>query len=161
MDSYSVKLEQFLSEGELKHLRLTHFPNLLTLNKRYSPGIDISARVPITPLYLDYVRTMWRLDGDTGRPGSDVANSGLGYAFGLILESCTQLRWAVARDESGTFITMARLGDNPKLVSVPPFDFVSKREDVENAEVFLHFFEQIPAHAIGFERPSGWLPAEH
>lgn len=42
-------------------------------------------------------------------------------------------------------------------VSVPPFSYVAKRQQVENAEVFRHFFEQMSADAIGFVRPKNWL----
>jgi len=44
-----------------------------------------------------------------------------------------------------------------QLISVPPFSYVAKRQQVQNAEVFRHFFEQVSADVIGFVRPKNWL----
>jgi hypothetical protein len=119
--------------------------------------LDVSHGIPITPIFLDHLRAQWLLDSATERPSTEVVTSGLGFAFGLVLEACTDLRWAIAKDDGGTFVAMARTGVQPRLVCVPPFDFVSKREDLQNVEVFLHYFEQMPAAALGFKKPPNWL----
>ena len=155
--TYTVKLNHFLSEGELAALRSDHLPSLLVLNGRYTETIDAINEFPITPLYVDCLRTSWLLDKQSDRPPAEVLIEGLGFAFGQLLVACTDLRWAIATDGDGDFVTMARTGEDPKLVSVPPFSYVSKRLDVQNAEVFLHFFEQTSMELIGFHRPKNWL----
>lgn len=155
--SYFVELSHFLSDVEFRHLVADHMPSLLALNSRYTNHIDPVSSFPLTPIYIDYLRTEWRLDKSQNRPPENVAVEGLGFGFGLLLAACTELRWAIATDDAGPFITMAKEGENSALVSVPPFSYVAKRQDVENAEVFLHFFEQVPHEQIGFRRPSNWL----
>jgi hypothetical protein len=68
----------------------------------------------------------------------------------------TRLRWSLAADASGEFVTLALLCEEPQSVSVPPFSYVAKRHQVANAEVFKHFFEQVPSDVIGFVRPEQW-----
>jgi hypothetical protein len=154
---YSLELDHFLSTHELQQLQARHQPALLELNERYTPNIDPVRDFPVTPLYVDYLRTSWRLDNLKNRSSEEVLLSGLGFAFGLLLARCTELRWALAIDGGGEFITMARVASDPRLVSVPPFNYVAKRQEVENAEVFLHFFEQTNASDIGFHKPKNWL----
>ncbi len=152
-----VKLDHFLSVAELRQLVADHMPSLLVLNARYTDHIDPVTSFPLTPLYVDYLRTTWRLDTSPGRPSENVAVHGLGLGFGLLLAACTELRWAIASDDGGPFITMAREGNEPTLVSVPPFSFAQKQQNVENAQVFQHFFEQVSPELVGFRKPSNWL----
>lgn len=155
--SCTVKLDRFLSGAELRQLLADHMPSLLALNARYTDHIDPANGFPLTPIYIDYLRTTWRLDVSQSRPPENVALAGLGLAFGLLLAACTELRWAIATDDGGQFLTMAKEADGPALVSVPPFSYVEKRQNMENAEVFQHFFEQVPHEQIGFRKPSNWL----
>lgn len=155
--SHGAQLDHFLTAEELQELQADHLPSLLVLNERYTKNIDPVGAFPVTPIYLDCLRTSWRLDSLQTRPSERVAIEGLGFAFGLLLSVCTDLRWALAKDDDGHFLAMAKVGDEPALVLVPPFSFVAKRHAVENAEVFLHFFEQTPAPAIGFRKPKNWL----
>ena len=155
--SYTVKLDHFLSDTELQQLIEDHMPSLLALNASYTDHIDPVNSFPLTPIYVDYLRTAWRLDASKNRPPESAAVKGLGLAFGLLLAACTDLRWAIATDDGGPFLTLAREAVEPVLVSVPPFSYVQKRQDVENAEVFQHFFEQVSSELIGFRRPSNWL----
>lgn len=155
--NYYVEIDHFLDVEELALLRREHLPNLLAINQRYTPHIDVEQQFPVTPIYVDFLRTRWRFDTADGRPDETVAESGLGYAFGLLLEHCSRLRWCIAKDGDGAFLSMGRLGDDPVTVSVPPFNYVSKRWMTENAEVFRHFFEQINPELIGFIRPTNWL----
>jgi hypothetical protein len=155
--SYTVKLDHFLSDAELRQLFADHMPSLLALNARYTNHIDPVNSYPLTPIYVDYLRTTWRLDTSQSRPPENVAAAGLGLAFGLLLAACTELRWAIATDDGGQFLTMAKEAGDSALVSVPPFSYVQKRQNVENAEVFQHFFEQVPPEQIGFCKPSNWL----
>ena len=155
--TYTVELDHFLSPPELQQLHADHMPSLLALNERYTKQIDPEREFPLSPVYIDCLRTLWRLDSQQDRLAPKVAIEGLGFAFGLLLGACTDLRWALAFDDSGHFLTMAKTGDAPKLISVPPYSYVAKRQDVENAEVFLHFFEQTPHDLIGFRRPRNWL----
>jgi hypothetical protein len=155
--SYTVELDHLLSPDELEQLLADYMPSLLTLNERYTNHIDPVNRFPVTLVYLDCLRTSWRLDRQEGRATAKVAIEGLGLAFGLLLGVCTDLRWTLATDDSGQFLTMAKTGNDPKLVSVPPFSYVAKRQEVENAEVFQHFFEQISHELIGFRKPNNWL----
>jgi hypothetical protein len=157
-DDYIFSIDHQLDKGELESLSADNLPNLMTLNARYTPQIDVENAFPVTPIYIDYLRTQWRLDRECGRPSEEAAISGLGFGFGILLGTCTQLRWCIASDADGLFLTMARTG--PAAVSVPPFSYVAKRQAVENAEVFLHFFEQVSADMLGFERPQNWLLAE-
>ncbi|GGC77324.1 hypothetical protein [Undibacterium terreum] len=154
-EDYKFSIVRQLDAAELESLRADNLPNLLTLNARYSPHIDVENAFPITPIYIDFLRTQWRLDREFGRAEEDVAISGLGFGFGILLGACTQLKWCIASDAIGNFLTMART--KPAAVSVPPFTYVAKRQDIENAEVFRHFFEQVSADWLGFERPSNWL----
>jgi hypothetical protein len=158
MPDYTFEIDHFLDTPELERLRVENLPNLLVLNARYCPHIDVENAFPLSPVYIDFLRTRWRLDGDSSRPGENVAVSGLGFGFGILLGACTSLRWCLAKDAEGTFLTMAR-ADSEKweAVSVPPFSYVTKRQGVENAEVFLQFFEQVSAEMIGFNRPQNWL----
>ena len=155
--TYRVTLDHYLSPAELTELRMRYFPSLLALNDRYTEHIRPKESFPVSPIYVDYLRTSWRLDQQPGRPPTEVATNGLGFAFGLLLSSCTSLRWAIATDDMGPFLTMGRSSDDPVFVSVPPFSYVEKRHETENAEVFRHFFEQTPAEAIGFAKPKNWL----
>lgn len=155
--SYRVHLDHFLSAEELEDLRAGHLPSLVALNERYTNNIDPVSAFPVTPIYIDCLRTSWRLDSLQDRPSEKVVVEGLGFAFGLLLSVCTDLRWAFAKDDGGHFITLAKVEDDPKIVSVPPFSYVANRQEVESAEVFLHFFEQTPASLIGFQKPKNWL----
>ena len=155
--SYTVELDHFLSPNEIQQLLARYMPSLLVLNQRYTKHIDPVNKFPVTPVYIDYLRTSWRLESPQDRAAPMVAVEGLGLAFGLLLASCTDLRWGLATDDTGHFLTMAKTADDPKLVSVPPFSYVAKRQEVENAEVFQHYFEQIPSDVIGFRKPKNWL----
>jgi hypothetical protein len=157
MAQYSFDTDHFLDAAELGELRAKHLPSLVALNARYCPHIDVESYFPVTPIYVDFLRTQWRLDGALDRPSEDLAISGLGYAFGLLLASCTELRWCIANDAEGEFLTMGRSGAEYSAVSVPPFSYVAKRQTTENAEIFLHFFEQVPADVTGFVQPENWL----
>jgi hypothetical protein len=155
--SYWVELDHFLSDDELENLRADHLPRLIALNGKYTKHIDPVAQFPVTPIYVDYLRYSWMTDSSGDRLSQEEAVKGLGFAFGLLLASCTELRWAIARDADGQFLTLARRAKDPQLVSVPPFNYVEKRVEVENAEVFHHFFEQAEASLIGFRKPKYWL----
>jgi hypothetical protein len=157
-DAYRFTIDRQLDAGEFDRLRTENLPSLLALNARYTPHVDVANAFPVTPIYVDFLRTRWRQDKEFGRATDDVAISGLGFAFGLLLGACTQLKWCIASDADGTFLTMARSETaDYHLVSVPPFSYVEKRQQVENAEVFRHFFEQMSADLIGFVRPKNWL----
>ena len=158
MPEYTFEIDHFLDAAELERLRVENLPNLLVLNARYSPHIDVENAFPVTPIYVDFLRTRWRLDSDSGRAEEKVAVSGLGFGFGILLGACTGLRWCLARDADGNFLTMGRAKSKKwEAVSVPPFSYVAKRQSVDNAEVFVHFFEQVSAEMIGFIRPRNWL----
>lgn len=158
MNNYSFEIDHFLDGKELDCLTSKHLPNLLVLNARYSPYIDVECTFPVTPIYIDFLRTQWRLDGDASRPVEQIAVSGLGFGFGHLLSLCTSLKWCLAKDMQGTFLTMGLNGSREaKAISVPPFEYIAKRQHVENAEVFLHFFEQTAPETIQFVRPSNWL----
>lgn len=158
MPHYTYKIDRYLDATELDFLRFENLPNLLALNARYSPHIDVENAFPVTPIYIDFLRTQWRLDRESGRAAENVAISGLGFGFGILLGACTSLRWCLASDTEGTFLTMGRAKSGKCIaVSVPPFSYVAKRQRIENAEVFLHFFEQVFAEMIGFVRPTNWL----
>jgi hypothetical protein len=155
--SYWVELDHFLSGEELEQLQADHLPQLIALNEKYTSHIDATTQFPATPIYVDYLRYSWMTDSSNDRLSQEEAVKGLGFAFGLLLSACTELRWAVARDANGPFLTLARRDEDPKLVSVPPFNYVEKRVELQNAEVFHHFFEQTDASLIGFQRPRNWL----
>jgi hypothetical protein len=157
MADYSLQILKFLDADALAGLRNAHMPQLMLLNTRYTPHIDVERAFPITPIYIDFLRFKWRFDEDKLRPLAEVVTSGLGFAFGMLLGTCTKLRWCKAEDAEGEFLTMGWRGEGPEAISVPPFSFVAKRHDVENAEVFQDFFSQISAESIGFVRPRNWL----
>ena len=157
MSQYTYRVVNVLEPDEVRRFQERHLPNLRTLNQRYFPDLDISASFPVTPLVIDALRTFWRLDPSTERPSEEVATSGLGLAFGTLLERCTALRWCNAQDSDGEFQAMVKYGEDPTEVMVPPFAYVARRHSVENAEVFRHFFEQMSPEHIGFVRPPNWL----
>ena len=144
MSQYTYRLLNVLGPDEVRRLQERHLPNLRTLNLRYLPDLDISASFPVTPLVIDALRTFWRLDPSTERPSEEVATSGLGLAFGTLLERCTALLWCNAEDSDCEFQAMVKYGEDQTEVMVPPFAYVARRHGVENAEVFRHFFEQVP-----------------
>lgn len=109
-------------------------PSLLALNASYTDHIDPVNSFPLTPIYVDYLRTAWRLDASNDRPPESAAVKGLGLAFGVLLAACTDLCWAIETDDGDPFLTLAREAVEPVLVSVPPFSYVRKRQDVENAK---------------------------
>ena len=156
--SYSVKLDRFLSESDRQQLTALHMPSLLILNARYTPTFDPARRFPVSPIYVDCLRCSWMLDESDDRPTVEVAVSGLGLAFGILLGACTGLRWAIAQDNAeGVFMTMARETESLELVSVPPFDYMQKRQELQSAEVVQDFFKHVPAEVIGFRRPRNWM----
>ena len=80
------------------------------------------------------------LDKESDRPDYDDIVSGIGYAFGLLLEDRFGMTWCIIEDNLGESISMIKVQDDPnrthKEISIPPFNYVAKRKDVQNVEVF-------------------------
>ena len=114
MTEYFVEIDHFLGAEELECLKQKHLPNLTTLNRRYTPNIDVENQFPVTPIYIDFLRTQWRFDTETDRPERAAAISALGFAFGRLLDCCTSLRWCMAKDSDGLFLSKGRQGDKAK-----------------------------------------------
>jgi hypothetical protein len=65
----------------------------------------------------------------------------LGFAFGCLLAKTLGMKWSEVRDDYGDTLSLVYIADYehqnlPKTVSFPPFNYVEKREEIGNAEVF-------------------------
>ena len=149
MTDYAFELVHPLSEEQGEELRARCRPYLLALAARYVPEIDVSRGFPGKPEFLDVLRTSWRLDDGADRPPHHDVVHGVGWLFGQVLARRTALRWWVARDAGGEFLTLGRRDDEGAIFSVPPFSYVEKREHLENAEVFCDFFLQMDPAILG------------
>ncbi|MBB6368549.1 hypothetical protein FHR56_003728 [Xanthomonas sacchari] len=149
MSKYTFEITHFLSDREVAELEAECAPSFQMLNRRYMPDVDLSQGYTPEPEYLDLVRTSWLVDEESDRPEHTALVEGLGFAFGKLLQQRTALRWCVARDSDGAFLTMGRMDENPAKVSVPVFSYVEKREKLMNGEVFSDFFKQLSPDVLG------------
>ena len=149
MSKYSFEVEHFLSDQEIVELEAECAPSLLMLNLRYTPEVDLSQGYSALAEHLDAIRTSWLLDAEGDRPQHTALVKGLGLAFGMLLQQRTALRWCRARDSDSTFVSMVRVDDSETKISVPVFNYIEKRETLQNAEVFRDFFKQVPSHVLG------------
>ncbi|MCW0451705.1 hypothetical protein [Xanthomonas sacchari] len=149
MSKYTFEIVNFLSDQEVAELEAECASSLRMLNLRYTPDVDLSHGYQPEAEYLDVVRTSWLVDEESNRPEHTVLVEGLGFAFGKLLQQRTALRWCVAQDSDGTFLTMGRMDEKPAKVSVPVFSYVEKRETLMNGEVFSDFFKQVSPDLLG------------
>jgi hypothetical protein len=149
MADYDFTLERALSDDDALELRARCRPFVVELATRYIPELDISRGLPGKPEFLDVLRTSWRLDEVPGRLPFPELVRGLGWLFGEVVCRRSSLRWWVARDAGGEFLTLGRRDDDGAVFSVPPFSYVEKREHLANAEVFCDFFLQMDPAILG------------
>ena len=137
---YAYKVKRPLNDEERKSLAEKHVPKLFELGRRYLPNFDFSNGAPLRPEFLDVVRGGWLLDKQSNRPDYDEIISGMGYALGLLLEERFGMQWYFIEDNEGECISMIKFQDGLNLehkeVSIPPFNYVAKRKETQNVEVF-------------------------
>ena len=95
---YAYKVKRELNEEERAQLREKHVPVLFALGHRYLPNFDFSDGVPLRYEFLDVVRGSWLLDKRDDRPDYADIVSGIGYAFGLLLEDRFGMKWCLIED---------------------------------------------------------------
>ena len=149
---YSYKVKAQLSLNQRAELREKYVPLLFSLGRRYLPEFDFSKGAPLRYEFLDVIRTGWLLDKNTDRPDYADIVWAVGYAFGLLLEDKFGMTWCLIEDHMGESISMIKFQSNPdstyKEVSIAPFNYVAKRKELQNAEVFadgMREFEKIIA----------------
>lgn len=137
---YSYKVKRTLDTQGLSELAEKHVPKLFELGHRYLPDFDFSGGIPLRSEFLDVVRGGWLLDKRADRPPYDDVVSGIGYAFGLLLKDKFGMQWCIIEDTMGEEISLIKFQSdsekNYKEMSIPPFNYVAKRKDVQNVEVF-------------------------
>jgi hypothetical protein len=137
---YTYQVKRILSAEERQALAEKHSPKLFELTSRYLPDFDISNGVPLRPEFLDVLRGGWLLDKENDKPDYADIVSGVGYAFGLLLEERLKMKWCLIEDNMGEDISMIKFQEetekDPKEVSIPPFNYVAKRKEIQNVEVF-------------------------
>jgi len=116
------------------------FNALDVLNGRYLQEIDLRNGFPCKPEYLDALRNSWMLDSKEGKPPFAVVVRALGVALGLTLQATFEMRWGIIRDSLGEVISMIHSDEAGNHISVPPFSYVEKKENVQNVEVFVDLF---------------------
>lgn len=144
---YMFTAKQRLSSDEHDSLAKKHWPAIRKLCARYLPDFDISQGFPCDVMFLDVVRGAWLLDQRKDRPSYEEVVSGIGFAFGMVLEKLLKMEWWHIEDNYGEKISMLKLNDCPeakyKQICISPFNYVAKREDTQNVEVFSDGFREI------------------
>lgn len=144
---YTFTIKERLQRDDILALQSIHLPQLRALADRYAPQIDISEGLPDKPEYYDLLRTSWLLDQRPDRPPHELVVGGLGFGFALLLQHSFQMEWHTIEDSFGKCPSMVRVQDaaNHKYteVSFPPFSYIDKRKDTQNAEVFCDAVEHI------------------
>ena len=140
MNDYRFTVKNMLTTSDVARLRSKHFPDLVSLNARYAPEIDLTKSMPVKPEYLDVIRTSWLLDKAAGRPAQQIIVSGLGFGLGALLAHLLEMRWAQIIDKFGESFSMLGRSSSNSQISVPPFSYVEKKGEVQNAEVFIDLF---------------------
>jgi hypothetical protein len=137
---YQSSVKKVLSEKEISELADKHWTKLSSLSRLYLPNLDISEGIPVRTEFLDAIRGSWLLDKSTNKPPYEDIISGVGFAFGLFLHEKFDMQWCLIEDNYGEDISMVKFQDRTKKkyneVSIPPFNYVAKRKDVQNVEVF-------------------------
>ena len=141
---YELSVKRVLSEQEIQELTEKHWSKLASLSNRYLPDLDISNGIPLRTEFLDCIRGSWLLDQSTDKPCYEDVVSGVGFAFGLLLQERLGMKWCLIEDNYGEDISMVKFQDgtkkNYKEISILPFNYVAKRKDVQNVEVFCDGF---------------------
>ncbi len=132
-----------IPQDELSSIKESYYPKLLEVSSIYLPEIDISKGIPMNVEYLDFIRGSWLNDKSVERVSFDTVVKGLGFALGLVLQNLESFTWSLGSDENENFITMVKDVANGEKISVPPFSYVSKREEVQNVEVFSDLFKYL------------------
>ena len=140
MSDYQYTIKHRLTTEEYKALWEEHWPVLRRLSARYLPDFDISRGVPCHVGFIDVLRGKWLLDKATDRPPYTEIVSGVGFAFGLLLAEMLGMEWCLIEDTFGEDISLIKFSTDSeseyKEMSVPPFNYVAKRETTQNVEVF-------------------------
>lgn len=146
MAEYDVQIKRTLTDSEIRELNDKHWPALESLTRRYLPMVDTTRGIPCRTEFLDGLRGCWLLDKSLDRPKHELVVSGVGYAFGLILQEMFGMEWCLIEDTYGEDVSMVKRQDRVnatyKQVSIPPFNYVAKRETTQNVEVFADGFRE-------------------
>lgn len=140
MSNYQLTVKRRLTDDERSALYEKHWPVLRELTARYLPMVDCSRGIPCRVEFVDALRGSWLLDKRTDRPPYSDITSGVGFAFGLLLSEMLGMEWCLIEDSFGEDVSLVRFKSwaeaTYKEVSVPPFNYVAKREATQNVEVF-------------------------
>jgi hypothetical protein len=144
---YNLAAKRKLTSEEVASLAEEHWPVLQRLSRRYLPDLDTSNGVPQRAEFLDFIRGKWLLDRSADRPSHDDVVSGVGFGFGLLLNAVLGMEWWLIQDTYGEAVSMVKSQDDAarkyEVVSVPPFNYVAKRRDAQNVEVFADGLREI------------------
>lgn len=137
---YRISVTRRLTAEEKKDLQRKHWPHVRSLSKRYITTIDIERGIPIRPEFPDAIRASWLLDKRHDRPPYSDVISAAGYSYGLLLEHGLGMEWCIIEDNYGECLSLVHQDESKEneyaIVSVPPFNYTAKREEVQNVEVF-------------------------
>jgi hypothetical protein len=146
MSDYQLTVKRKLTEEERQVLYDKHWPVLRELTVRYLPMVDFSRGIPCRIEFVDALRGSWLLDHRPDRPPYSEIVSGVGFAFGLLLSELLGMEWCLIEDTFGESISLVKFSTRSEAtyrhVSVPPFNYVAKREATENVEVFADGFRE-------------------
>ena len=147
MSDYRLTVKRKLTLEENRALYERHWPVLLRLTARYLPMLDISQGMPCRVELLDALRGSWLLDQRADRPSHEDVVSGVGLAFGVLLAERLAMEWCLIEDSFGEDISMVKFNSRPDQpwvkLSVPPFNYVAKREHTQNVDVFADGVREI------------------
>lgn len=138
-----VELVQKLTESDLKKYFDSCFTCLSILNQKYSPNINIVKGIPLQIEYIDYIRGSWLVDESPDRASYVNVVEATGYLFGLLLEQQFGYSWYLVKSKGSQFPSLIKTGTDGEQISIPPYSYVRKRENLQNVEVFRDFFIQL------------------
>jgi hypothetical protein len=142
-NSYLFEIIRMLDEREISSFVSARMEAIEIVSSRYLPEIDLKCGFPSKPEYLDALRISWMLDLGNGKPQFAVLVRALGAALGLILQDIFGMKWGLIRDSLGEIVSMISADKDGNHISIPPFSYVEKRENIQDAEVFVNLFSTL------------------
>ena len=149
VSDYKFSVLRELSSQEISELETECRTELDHLLERYFSQYNLPEGFPSSADDFDLVRGSWLLDERGDRPEYSSVVRAVGFGFGQLLATNYGFSWALIQDPYGEIISMTRHTEEHEPVSIPPFDYVEKREQTQSVEVFKHFFEQVAPELLG------------
>ena len=132
---------EVLDAHALLELEARCAPLLCKLHERYLPEIPADHGYLPNADYLDGLRIAWLLDKRWFKPSRRTTSQAFGYAFGRLLSENLGMKWCRIKDGYGEALSMVYFNPSEdssqyQNISLPPFNFMEKRERTLNGDVF-------------------------